>query len=68
MNRETEYFLNQLKDMETLKRQGKDIGALARNNVERILWQSVEKRLDDWSGNKNDKAKKRVSITKHKVR
>jgi len=48
MNKETEYFLNQLKDMEQLAKEGKDLGALAKSNVERILWENVDKGLDEW--------------------
>jgi len=48
MNKETEYFLNQLKDMEQLAKEGKNLGALAKNNVERALWQNIDKELDEW--------------------
>ena len=42
MSKEIDYFINQLKDMETLKRQGKDVGALITNNTEKILWEKVD--------------------------
>ena len=43
-----EYFLNQLKDVDQLIREGQDVGALARDRIEKDLWESVDKELDRW--------------------
>ena len=42
------YFLEELREMEQLAKEGKDLGALARNSVERVLWESVDEELDQW--------------------
>jgi len=47
MNKERiNYFLDQFKAMAILKREGKDVGALARGKTEELLWQSVDEKLD----------------------
>ena len=47
MNKERiEYFMGRLKAMAILKREGKDVGALARGKTEEIIFQSVDDGID----------------------
>jgi len=62
MSKEIDYFINELNGMEILKREGKDVGALVRNNVEKILWERVDEEIDE------ELEEKRRGITKRKVR
>jgi len=62
MSKEIDYFINELNGMEILKREGKDVGALVRNNVEKIMWERVDEEIDE------ELEEKRRGITKRKVR
>jgi len=47
MNQERiDYFIGRLEAMNILKREGKDVGALARGRTEEIIFQSVDDKID----------------------
>ena len=47
MNQERiDYFIGRLEAMNILKREGKDVGALARGKTEGLLWEAVDDKID----------------------
>jgi len=47
MNQERiDYFTGRLEAMNILKREGKDVGALARGKTEGLLWEAVDDKID----------------------
>ena len=53
-----EYFMDQLEAMITLKREGKDVGALVRGRTEEIIWQGVDDKIDAELAEKDQKLDK----------